>query len=175
MRAAIRWQVESLPTDQPFRVIPVLLPGATRGDRAKLPLFLSANTWVEFDSKLAVQEDRENLEKLIGGIRGLPIRPCRPAEPDLHDGPYPGLRFFDVAHAGLFFGRDDVVDWLLSCLRGTQSKDGPTRFLAILGVSGRTRTPICSLVDDGCQPGGRLGSLDVARRSGGMETRFGLG
>jgi hypothetical protein len=48
MRVAIQRQVESRQTDQPFRVIPVLLPGATRGDRAKLPPFLTANTWVEF-------------------------------------------------------------------------------------------------------------------------------
>jgi formylglycine-generating enzyme required for sulfatase activity len=142
MRLAIQRQVESRQADERFRVIPVLLPGATRGDRAKLPPFLTANTWVEFHQGLAIDQDRENLQRLIDGIRGLAIRPCRAAEPDLHDGPYRGLEFFDVRHAGLFFGRDDVVDWLLSSLRGTQSKDGPTRFLAILGASGSGKSSV---------------------------------
>lgn len=142
MRLAVQRQVESRQTHQPFRVIPVLLPGATRGDRAKLPPFLTANTWVEFTPGLRIEQDEQNLAKLIGGIQGKPIRPCRAGEPDLHDGPYRGLRFFDVEHAGLFFGRDDVVDWLLSGLRGTQSKDGPTRFLAILGASGSGKSSV---------------------------------
>lgn len=140
MRLAIQRQVESRQTDRPFRVIPVLLPGATRGDRAKLPPFLTANTWVEFSR--AVDDDPDALEKLVAGLKGLPVRPCLAGEPELRDGPYRGLEFFDVQHAGLFFGRDDLVDWLLSCLRGTQSKDGPTRFLAILGASGSGKSSL---------------------------------
>ena len=144
MRLAIQRQAESrqTQTENPFRVIPVLLPGATRGDRAKLPPFLTANTWVEFSPERNVDEDLVALERLIAGLKGLPVRPCLAAEPDLRDGPYRGLEFFDVQHAGLFFGRDDLVDWLLSCLRGTQSKDGPTRFLAILGASGSGKSSL---------------------------------
>ena len=47
-----------------FRVIPVLLPGASK---KKLPAFLDGNTWVEFSNGL---DDDETLYRLACGIRG---------------------------------------------------------------------------------------------------------
>ena len=44
MRAALDRQAR----ERTFRVIPVLLPGATRPDERDLPLFLKSRTWVDF-------------------------------------------------------------------------------------------------------------------------------
>src|SRR5262249_15629679 len=50
MRAAIDRHVRE--SQGGFRVIPVLLPGARRPERSRLPAFLEARTWVEFRDKL---------------------------------------------------------------------------------------------------------------------------
>src|SRR5690349_10461987 len=50
MRVAIARRVDTRGSS--FRVIPVLLPGAERGERSKLPDFLLATTWVEFRTTL---------------------------------------------------------------------------------------------------------------------------
>lgn len=52
-----------------FRVIPVLLPGAKRGDRSSLPNFLVNTTWVEFHHSL---DDEAAFRRLVLGIRGKP-------------------------------------------------------------------------------------------------------
>lgn len=44
MRAAIDRQISK----GDFRVIPVLLPGAERGERSRYPAFLTQTTWIEF-------------------------------------------------------------------------------------------------------------------------------
>ena len=67
MRAAISQRVSD--KDKSFRVIPVLLPEAVRGDRGRLPAFLTRSTWVEFRETL---EDEEAFHRLISGIRGVP-------------------------------------------------------------------------------------------------------
>ena len=46
MRALLSRQIAERGSQ--FAVIPVLLPGAERGQRSALPTFLVANTWVEF-------------------------------------------------------------------------------------------------------------------------------
>ncbi len=51
-----------------FRVVPVLLPGASRGKESHLPAFLTATTWVEFRDML---DDDEQFRRLICGIRGI--------------------------------------------------------------------------------------------------------
>src|SRR5262245_57394476 len=60
MRVAIDRRVNTSPGK--FRVIPVLLPGAERGERGRLPSFLSATTWVEFHRSL---DDADALHRLI--------------------------------------------------------------------------------------------------------------
>src|SRR5690242_13741622 len=63
MRAAIDRRVGE--TEGRFRVIPVLLPGATREQRSRLPVFLVRNTWVEFRQSL---DEEEALHRLVSGI-----------------------------------------------------------------------------------------------------------
>ena len=96
-------------------MIPVLLPGAQRGERSKLPAFLTATTWVEFQAH--------------AGRARTPFTGWWPASADMHPGPgrgqavyegqnpYRGLRTFDVEHAPFFFGREALTGWLLDALR----------------------------------------------------------
>jgi tetratricopeptide (TPR) repeat protein len=63
MRLAINHRVSN--TQQRFRVIPVLLPGATRDS---LPALLVASTWVEFRSSL---DEPDAFDRLVCGIRGV--------------------------------------------------------------------------------------------------------
>ena len=64
MRAAIDRRVR----EGRFRVIPVLLPGAKRGERSRLPSFMVATTWIEFRKSL---DDDMAFHRLIAGIRGI--------------------------------------------------------------------------------------------------------
>ncbi len=137
IRSAIARRMTLLQQEERFRVIPVLLPGAVRGDRAWLPDFLIATTWVEFRHTLNDETAFRNLER---AIRGLPKGQDQPAH--FKECPYRGLEFFDVQHAPLFFGRDAITDWLQSALRGTLSAQGPTRFLAIIGTSGSGKSSL---------------------------------
>ncbi|HEY6249631.1 MAG TPA: TIR domain-containing protein [Candidatus Angelobacter sp.] len=51
-----------------FRVIPVLLPGASGVQSARLPAFLARATWVEFVRGI---DDGDALQRLVCGIRGV--------------------------------------------------------------------------------------------------------
>lgn len=134
MRAAIRRQVqERRASEHPFRVIPVLLPGATRGERSQLPAFLVENPWVEFRRTL---DDDDAFHRLVAGIRGrAPGRPLGLAGFESQC-PYRGLPFFDVEHSEFFFGREPLIGWLLDALRRE------TRFLAIVGPSGSGKSSL---------------------------------
>ena len=134
MRAAVQRRVDERHAgERPFRVIPVLLPGAERGERSRLPSFLVAATWVEFRRTL---DDREAFHRLVCGIRGVEPGPA-PGEA-IYEGecPYRGLRFFDVEHAPFFFGREALTEWLLDELRGEN------RFLAVIGPSGSGKSSL---------------------------------
>jgi tetratricopeptide (TPR) repeat protein len=63
MRVAINRRVTD--TQQRFRVIPVLLPGAKRDS---LPALLVAGTWVEFRDSL---DEPDAFQRLVCGIRGV--------------------------------------------------------------------------------------------------------
>lgn len=52
-----------------FRVIPVLLPGATKPGTRKLPRFLRRLTWVDFRNGL---DDEDAYRRLVSGIRHVP-------------------------------------------------------------------------------------------------------
>lgn len=136
MRAAINRRVTAHRANHRFRVIPVLLPGSVRGARSRLPEFLVATTWIEFRQRI----DDDAFRILERAIRGLP--PGSNAPSAAIDCPYRGLEFFDVEHAPIYFGRDSLVDWLLSTLRGTSSPEGPTRFVAITGASGSGKSSL---------------------------------
>ena len=114
-----------------------MLPDSTRGDRVTLPRFLSRHTWIEFQQSL---DEPATLDKLVKAIRGE--APGAMAATMLGQCPYRGLAHFEIADAPLFFGREALTDWLLSRLRGTATKAGPTRFLAIVGASGSGKSSL---------------------------------
>ncbi len=122
-----------------FRVIPVLLPGAERPQRSKLPSFLVATTWVEFRRTL---DDAEALRRLLCGIRGVEPGPGAGLASDEGRPPYRGLYVFDVEHARFFFGREALTEWLLNSLRPPATGREPNRFLAIVGASGSGKSSL---------------------------------
>jgi metacaspase-1 len=65
MRTAIQTRVED---ESSYRIIPVLLPGATRPSRRDLPAFLRRYEWVEFHGV----EDEAAFKRLLAGILGIP-------------------------------------------------------------------------------------------------------
>ena len=120
-----------------FRVIPVLLPHSTRGDRSRLPSFLTRHTWIEFQKSL---DEPVMLDSFARAIHGEP--PSQVSSVPHGECPYRGLAHFDIGDTPLFFGREALTDWLLSRLRGTATKEGPTRFLAIVGASGSGKSSL---------------------------------
>ena len=115
MRAAIDRRV----SEGNFRVIPVLLPGATRSKRSSLPTFLSATTWVEFRDTL---DDEDAFHRLLSGVRGVAPGAVAGGDgftPDVC--PYRGLQVFDVEYTPLFFGRRALTEWLLEAIRGLRT------------------------------------------------------
>jgi serine phosphatase RsbU (regulator of sigma subunit) len=143
MRAAIARRVDETRATadtaaRPLRVIPVLMPGAERPERSKLPAFLVATTWVEFRDSL---DEPEAFHRLVCGIRGIEPGPGPGGAPYEGRCPYRGLELFDVEHAPLFFGREALTGWLVHALGGRPS--GPSsRFLAILGASGSGKSSL---------------------------------
>jgi energy-coupling factor transporter ATP-binding protein EcfA2 len=131
MRSALDARVK-----QPdFRVIPVLLPGATMPERGVLPRFLSRLTWVDFRGSQGLQ-DPNAFGRLLAGIRGEPPgRPRGVAVTLIVECPYRGLQAFDEEDARFFFGREAVVQQIIEALRST-------RFLAVVGPSGSGKSSV---------------------------------
>ena len=144
MREAISKRVSN--KKKTYRVIPVLLPGAKRGERGRLPAFLSRSTWVEFREQL---DNEESLYRLACGIKGIPPVPQSPTASFQGINPYRGLQVFDVEHAPFFCGRDAAVEWLIDTLR-------TSNFLAVIGPSGSGKS---SLVRAGLIPAIKAGKL----------------
>jgi WD40 repeat protein/energy-coupling factor transporter ATP-binding protein EcfA2 len=144
MRAALRKRVG----ETGFRVIPVLLPGASLPERGKLPPFLSGLTWVDFRSAL---DDPPAFRRLVAGIRGT--APGRDDDTRLHlpdiECPYRGLEVFEDEHKKFFVGREAMTQHVIEALRHN-------RFIAILGSSGSGKS---SLVRAGIIPKLKLGEL----------------
>ena len=162
MRAAIDHRVAD-PTCK-YRVIPVLLPGAQRGQRGRLPPFLLANAWVKFPTL----EDDHALYRLACGIRG--------ESPGLQPGesiikgtcPYRGLQMFDVDHVRFFFGREALTEWLLNALDPTRREEQAQRFLGIIGASGSgksslARAGLVAAVKQGQLPGSDRWPVAICR------------
>jgi hypothetical protein len=149
MRAAIDRQISR----NGFRVIPVLLPGAERGERSHYPAFLTQTTWVEFRNSI---EDPEAIRRLRAGIRGVAPGSGVGHVSSFCGCPYRGLQTFDVEHARLFFGREALTEWLVNALRGQPRQVQAIRFLAVVGASGSGKS---SLVRAGLIPAIQHGAL----------------
>ena len=138
LRAAIEHRVSG--SRGGYRVIPVLLPGASQPDAAGLPRFLLRGTWVLFSRSL---DDEQAFHSLVCGIRG--IAPGLGLGQAIFEGecPYRGLEVFEEKHARFFFGREAQVDWLLSHrLAPMVESSHARRFLAILGPSGSGKSSL---------------------------------
>lgn len=135
MRAAINRRVQQ--GQGHFRVIPVLLPGGSRGARSTLPEFLTQTTWVEFGQSL---DDEEAFRRLVAGIRGVAPGAMDAAAGSAGAGqcPYRGLEVFDVEHAGMFFGRESLTQWLVDAIRPGKGH----RFLGLVGPSGSGKSSL---------------------------------
>ena len=130
MRAAIARRVSSQQGPEKFRVIPVLLPGAVRGDGSKLPGFLTATTWVEFYKTL---DDDAAFRRLERAIRGLP------PGPDLltraHAQPAARVPFQRPPAAERFFGRQTQLDELTTRLKNARNT-------VVVGPAGNGKTAL---------------------------------
>jgi hypothetical protein len=90
-----------------YRVVPVLLPGATMRERGQLPRFLSRLTWVDFRGAEGLN-NKAAFHRFVAGIKG--VAPGR----TVGDGstsraiecPYRGLEVFGEEYARFFFGRE---------------------------------------------------------------------
>lgn len=136
MRAAIDRRVSECRGE--FRVIPVLLPGARREERSKLPPFLVSATWVEFSTTL---DDETALYRLQCGIRGDEPGAGPGQQITVTGSPYRGLEHFDVEHQAYFFGREALVGWLVNALR-TGPGVHENRFLGLIGPSGSGKSSL---------------------------------
>ncbi len=127
---------EDLAIADRLRVIPVLLPGAVKGDEHS---FLKTRTWVEFPTV----DDDEALRVLICGIENKP-----PGPPPIDglaprvDCPYPGLASFGVAQANYFFGRKELTASLIERIRGMLSRPDAVRLLGLVGGSGSGKSSL---------------------------------
>ncbi len=127
MRAALDERVQ----DSDFRVIPVLLEGASKPERKQLPRFLRRLTWVDFRFGTRAH----NLRRLIAGIRGIAPGDGEPADESsmVWTVPYARNPFFQ--------GRDDVLD----SLRKSLTRDGSAavgQAISGLGGIGKTQTAL---------------------------------
>lgn len=148
-----------------FRVIPVLLPGAQRGERSRLPDFLIRTRWVEFHT---TPDDATSFHRLVCGIRG--VEPGPTTEHVVYAGqcPYRGLRYFDVEHAPFFFGREALTDWLLDAIRPSKDSVRDNRFLAVIGSSGSgksslARAGLVASIKRGALPGSESWPVAICR------------
>jgi hypothetical protein len=95
LRAAIQTRVED---DARYRVIPVLLSGASRPRKQDLPLFLCLYEMVEFSSP----EDEMAFRRLLAGILGIPpiqVEGFLHAQTDKEKLPPPPSGAFERGHA----------------------------------------------------------------------------
>ena len=125
--------------DPNFRVILVLLPGASRKDLEgdERFAFLLQRTIIQFKSI----EDESALTRLVCAIRGIPLKDTPEQAVFQGECPYRGLEPFAEEHSRFFFGRQQLVAKLLARL----DPSGPgraDRFLLITGDSGSGKSSL---------------------------------
>ena len=93
-----------------FRIIPVLLPGASTPGSGEPSAFdfLGLHTWVQFERSI---DEEGQLHRLACGIRGISpgFGPGRGAADDAGECPYRELQVFDFGHAKFFHGRERLT------------------------------------------------------------------
>ncbi len=131
-----RWRDEELQlaldlavkTRNDYRVIPVLLPGASE---AEVSGFLASRTWVDLRAGL---DDADGYQRLLSAVRGE-APPAGGFELPDEPRPYRGLERFEREQHEFFFGRDEATSRLLERLHG----DG---FVAVVGASGSGKSSL---------------------------------
>ena len=155
LRAAIENRVSG--SRGGYRIIPVLLPGASRPAEEELPRFLLRRTWVRFSQML---DDAEAFHHLVCGIRGIPPRMpvLSPTLTLRGQVPLPRPRALRTGACTILLrapGRDRLA------AGGPSGADGrlrpARRFLAILGPSGSGKS---SLALAGLVPALRAGKIE---------------
>lgn len=114
--------IRTVRTRADFRLIPVLLPGASE---EQLDNFIGLRTYIDFREGL---DNEAEFERLVAGIQGrAPAGQVRLLREDV--APYRGLLAFEEAHGEFFFGRDADIARVLGQLERE-------RFVAVVGPSG---------------------------------------
>jgi hypothetical protein len=129
MRVAINRRV--CDSEQRFRVIPVLLPGAKR---ESLPALLVNTTWVEFRGSI---DDSDAFHRLVGGIRG--VMPG-PGEQDARGGART-TNNLPFAPNPAFTGREAELENLGEHLQKS-GKAAATQTVALHGLGGVGKTQL---------------------------------
>jgi hypothetical protein len=129
MRLAINRRVHD--SQHPFRVIPVLLPGAKR---ESLPGFLVSTTWVEFRDSI---DDSDAFRLLVCGIRN--VEPG-PGGPDARGGPHT-THNLPFAPNPAFTGREAELERLGERLQKS-GEVAVTQKVALHGLGGVGKTQL---------------------------------
>jgi TIR domain/NB-ARC domain len=129
MRLAINRRV--CDSEQRFRVIPVLLPGAKR---ESLPALLVNNTWVEFRGSI---DDSDAFHRLVSGIRG--VTPGS-GEPDARGSPRT-INNLPFASNLAFMGREAELERLGESLQNSGAVT-VTQTVALHGLGGVGKTQL---------------------------------
>lgn len=112
-----------------FRVIPVLLPGATQ---ASLPAFLSDTRPIDLERGLD-----DAIYQIVSGIHGTPIG----SKPTPDECPYRGTAPFGLNESRLFFGRDELVKDLIHRIQAAKLQR-TNRLFGIVGPSGSGKSSL---------------------------------
>jgi tetratricopeptide (TPR) repeat protein len=135
MRAALIRQAR----ERTFRVIPVLLPGATRPDERDLPPFLELFTWVDFRAGL---EDKYAFHCLCCGIQGIaPGPPPTEIKAERDTGALPPIWNLPHLRNPNFTGREDLLTRLRQALTSGQPA-ALTQAIHGLGGVGKTQLAV---------------------------------
>jgi len=136
----MRIALDEMVTSGTIRIVPVLLPGGKQPEKeSRLPGFLRQRTWVEFKNQW---HEPDALNRLVCGIKGVPphtektVRTARlgVATHEIQC-PFRGLEVFREEDREFFFGREAIVQRLMTRLRDA-------RFLAVVGPSGVGKSSI---------------------------------